>query len=80
MQGLLPELQYELVQMVHLGHHSCGSDQIMTSRGDWSTPWEVDVAVEGYFDKDLKVMPLTTAQMRTTAVSARASYWKASKQ
>lgn len=50
------------------------------STGDQSTPWEADVAVEGYFDKDLKVMPLTTAQMRTTAVSACASYWKSSQQ
>lgn len=78
-QGLLPELQYELGKMVCLGHHlhlSGGSNQIMAPSGDWSTPWEVNVAVEGYFDKNLKVMPLTTVQMRTMAVSACASHWK----
>lgn len=76
-QGLLPELQYGFGKMVCLGHHlhlSGGSNQFMAPSGDWSTPWEVNVAVEGYFDKDLKVMPLTTVQMRTTAVSACASH------
>lgn len=76
-QGLLPELQYGLGKMVCLGHHlhlSSGSNRIMAPSGDWSTPCEVNVAVEGYFDKDLKVMPLTTVQMRTTAVSACASH------
>lgn len=80
LQGLLPELWYGVVQTVHVGHHfSCGSDQIMTPRKDWRTPREVDVAVEGYADKGLKALLLSTAQMRITAVSACATHWKASK-
>lgn len=80
LQGLVAELQYGLGKMVCLGHDlSCGSNQIVASSGDWSTLWEVDVAVEGYFDKDLREMPLTTVQMRTMAVSACVSHWKESK-
>lgn len=48
----------------------------MASSRDWSTPWEVDVAVEGYFDKDLKEMPLTPVQVRTTAALTWVSHWK----
>lgn len=51
----------------------------MGSSSDWSTPWEVNVAVEGYFDKDLKKITLNTVQMRVMAVSACDSHWKASK-
>lgn len=56
-----------------------GSNQIMASSRDWSTPWEVNVVVEGYLDKDLKVMPLNTAQMRTMAIYVCVSHWNANK-
>lgn len=78
--GLLPELQYGLGKMVCLDHHlSCASNQTMASSRNWSPPWEVDGAVEGYFDKDLKEMPFTTVQMKTMGVSACVSHWKARK-